>query len=137
MSDATQHGISSYLPDEKEKRKGTAFCMSGGGYRAALFHLGALRRLNELGLLASIDTFTSVSGGSIMASQLATFMAGAKREPGKPVDGFDEGVAEPMRAFAGKDVRTGAAHREAATARRCRARRSDRPNVLGCPGGGQ
>jgi NTE family protein len=109
MSDATQHGISSYLPDEKEKRKGTAFCMSGGGYRAALFHLGALRRLNELGLLASIDTFTSVSGGSIMASQLATFMAGAKREPGKPVDGFDEGVAEPMRAFAGKDVRTGAA----------------------------
>ena len=109
MSDATQHGISSYLPDEKEKRKGTAFCMSGGGYRAALFHLGALRRLNELGLLASIDTFTSVSGGSIMASQLATFMAGAKREPGKPVDGFDEGVAEPMRVFAGKDVRTGAA----------------------------
>lgn len=109
MSDtATQHGISSYLPD-KEKRKGNAFCMSGGGYRAALFHLGALRRLNELGLLSQIDTFTSVSGGSIMAAQLATFLTRAKREPGKPVEGFDAGVAGPMREFAGKDVRTGAA----------------------------
>jgi NTE family protein len=106
---ATQHGISAYLPLPKEKRKGTAFCMSGGGYRAALFHLGALRRLNELGLLSRIDTFTSVSGGSIMAAQLAGFLTRAEREPGKPVAGFDEGVAAPLRAFVGKDVRTGAA----------------------------
>jgi len=106
---ATQHGLSSYLPDEKTKRKGKAFCMSGGGDRAALFHLGALRRMNELGILAKIDTFTSVSGGSIMAAQLATFLTRAKREPGKPVEGFDEGVAKPMREFASKDVRTGAA----------------------------
>ena len=110
MSDtATPHGISSYLPDEKETRRGKAFCMSGGGYRAALFHLGALRRLNELGILSQIDTFTSVSGGSIMAAQLARFLTRATREPGKPVDGFDQGVADPMRAFAAKDVRTGAA----------------------------
>ncbi len=26
-------------------------CLSGGGYRAMLFHLGAIWRLNELGLL--------------------------------------------------------------------------------------
>jgi NTE family protein len=109
MSEATEHGISTYLPLKKEDRKGTALCMSGGGYRAALFHLGALRRLNELGVLASIDTFTSVSGGSIMAAQLATWLTRAKREPGKPVAGFDAGVATPMRAFAGRDVRTGAA----------------------------
>jgi NTE family protein len=107
MTEGTEHGISTYLP-EKE-RASTAFCMSGGGYRAALFHLGALRRLNELGLLSSIDTFTSVSGGSIMAAQLATFLARAELEPGKPIEGFDAGVAEPMRAFAGRDVRTGAA----------------------------
>ena len=107
MSEATQHGISTYLP-EKE-RQGSAFCMSGGGYRAALFHLGALRRLNELGVLSTIDTFTSVSGGSIMAAQLATFLARAKREPGAPIDGFDAGVADPMRAFVGRDIRTGAA----------------------------
>jgi NTE family protein len=107
MSEATQHGVSTYLPEEK--RDGTALCMSGGGYRAALFHLGALRRLNELGVLSQIDTFTSVSGGSIMAAQLATFLAGAEATAGKPIDGFDPGVAEPMRAFAGRDVRTGAA----------------------------
>jgi NTE family protein len=107
MSEATQHGITTYLPEEK--RDGTALCMSGGGYRAALFHLGALRRLNELGILSRIDTFTSVSGGSIMAAQLATYLAGAKATEGKPIDGFDAGVAEPMRAFAGRDVRTGAA----------------------------
>lgn len=107
MSEATEHGISTYLP-EKE-RSGTAFCMSGGGYRAALFHLGALRRLNELGVLSKVDTFTSVSGGSIMAAQLATWLTRATREPGRPVEGFEERVAAPMRAFAARDVRTGAA----------------------------
>ena len=105
--DATQHGISSYLPNAGP-RQGLALCMSGGGDRAALFHLGALRRMNELGILSRIDTFTSVSGGSIMAAQLATFMKGATREPGKPIDGFDEGVAKPMRKFAAADPRTGA-----------------------------
>ncbi|HEU0248660.1 MAG TPA: patatin-like phospholipase family protein [Gaiellaceae bacterium] len=107
MSEATEHGISTYLP-EKE-RSGTAFCMSGGGYRAALFHLGALRRLNELGVLSKIDTFTSVSGGSIMAAQLATWLTRAERDPGRPVEGFEGGVAAPMRAFAARNVRTGAA----------------------------
>ena len=42
-----------------------ALCLSGGGFRAALFHLGALRRLNELGILSRVDTIASVSGGSI------------------------------------------------------------------------
>jgi len=108
MSDASEHGVRTYLPNE-ENRRGTALCLSGGGYRAALFHLGALRRLNELGLLSKIDTFTSVSGGSIMAAQLATFLARAAAEPGKPIEGFDTGVAEPMRTFVGNDIRTGAA----------------------------
>ena len=40
-------------------------CLSGGGFRATLFHVGALKRLNELGLLKNVDTFSSVSGGSI------------------------------------------------------------------------
>jgi NTE family protein len=28
-----------------------ALCLSGGGFRASLFHLGLLRELHELGLL--------------------------------------------------------------------------------------
>jgi NTE family protein len=107
MTKGTEHGIRTYLPDER--REGTALCMSGGGSRAALFHLGALRRLNELGVLSKVKTFTSVSGGSIIAAQLATFLARAEIEPGKPVAGFDAGVADPMRAFVSKDIRTGAA----------------------------
>jgi NTE family protein len=107
MTEATEHGITTYLPGKE--RVGKALCLSGGGYRAALFHLGALRRLNELGILSQIDTFTSVSGGSIMAAQLATFLARARVEPGETYQSFDTGVAEPMRAFVARDVRTGAA----------------------------
>lgn len=33
-----------------------ALCLSGGGFRAALFHVGALRRLNELGILSKSRT---------------------------------------------------------------------------------
>jgi NTE family protein len=107
VSTATRYGRAEFLP--REQRQGTALCLSGGGYRAALFHLGALRRLNELGVLAQVDTLTSVSGGSIFAAQLATHLA---REPGAwPADGgvvagWEEGVARPMRAFAATNIRT-------------------------------
>lgn len=53
-------------------RDEVALCLSGGGYRAALFHLGALRRLDELGVLPRITTVSSVSGGSIVSAFLAT-----------------------------------------------------------------
>src|SRR5438445_13233239 len=48
-----------------------ALCLSGGGYRAALFHLGVIRRLNELGLLSRVNAISSVSGGSILSACLA------------------------------------------------------------------
>lgn len=112
----TAYGFHGYLALPKERRRGTALCLSGGGYRAALFHLGALRRLNEVGLLSRIDTITSVSGGSIIAAQLATHrreLGGDWPQPGARVPRWDEGVSEPMRAFAGTDIRTGAALRRA------------------------
>ena len=46
--------------------------LSGGGYRATLFHLGALWRLNQLGWLRRLDRVSTVSGGSLMAGVLAT-----------------------------------------------------------------
>jgi NTE family protein len=46
-------------------------CLSGGGFRASLFHLGALRRLNEVGLLEKAAFLLGVSGGSIIAAHLA------------------------------------------------------------------
>ena len=48
------------------KRIGLA--LSGGGYRAAAYHLGTLRALHKLGILKKIDVISSVSGGSIIAA---------------------------------------------------------------------
>lgn len=39
-------------------------CLSGGGYRAAIFHLGALRWLNQCGVLPNLSRICCVSGGS-------------------------------------------------------------------------
>jgi NTE family protein len=46
--------------------------LAGGGYRAMLFDLGSLWRINELGWLRKVDMITSVSGGSITNAVLAT-----------------------------------------------------------------
>jgi predicted acylesterase/phospholipase RssA len=51
------------------KRLGLA--LSGGGFRASLYHLGLLRFLHDAGLLSHVTHITSVSGGSIMAAHLA------------------------------------------------------------------
>lgn len=42
--------------------------LSGGGFRAALFHLGVLARLAEMGVLRSVEVLSTVSGGSIVGS---------------------------------------------------------------------
>jgi predicted acylesterase/phospholipase RssA len=44
--------------------------LSGGGFRAAIFHYGCLKRLRELGLLGHVYAFSGASGGSIIASLL-------------------------------------------------------------------
>ncbi len=49
-----------------------AICLSGGGYRAMVFHLGVLWYLNDAGYLPKLDRVSSVSGGSITAGVLAT-----------------------------------------------------------------
>ena len=42
--------------------------LSGGGYRAAAYHIGVLRALHKLGVLDKVDYISSVSGGSIIAA---------------------------------------------------------------------
>lgn len=84
---------------------GIGLCLSGGGYRAALFHLGAVRRLNELGILSKVATVSAVSGGSILAAHLAEVLR-PWPEPGDVVADFDERVARPFRAFTSRNIRT-------------------------------
>lgn len=86
-------------------RHGRALCLSGGGYRAALFHLGAVRRLNELGILAGLRTVSGVSGGSIVANLLADPRLGFPADGGV-VAGFEEFVAEPLAGLCCRNVRT-------------------------------
>ena len=45
------------------KRFGIA--LSGGGYRAAGYHIGTLKKLHELGALKKADVLSTISGGSI------------------------------------------------------------------------
>ena len=98
-------------PLPRASRRGIGLCLSGGGFRASLFHLGSLRRLNELGILARKDfkTIASVSGGSITAAALATALAkrGSGQDGPIPKEAWDREVRDPRRAFTKKDVRTG------------------------------
>jgi NTE family protein len=61
----------SRVSPEGEPADGIALCLSGGGFRAMLYHSGAILRLNELGLMSRLDRVSSVSGGSIAAAALA------------------------------------------------------------------
>jgi predicted acylesterase/phospholipase RssA len=48
-----------------------ALCMSGGGYRAAAFHLGTLKMLSEIGWLPEVKFLSTASGGTILAAKFA------------------------------------------------------------------
>ena len=42
--------------------------LSGGGFRAAFFHLGVLARMADMGLLRYVEVISTVSGGSIIGA---------------------------------------------------------------------
>lgn len=44
--------------------------LSGGGFRATLYHLGVVRYLRDTGLLADVADIASVSGGSVLAAHM-------------------------------------------------------------------
>ena len=54
--------------------------MSGGGFRASIFHLGVIRRLEELGIMKDVDVISAVSGGSIIAAYYVCEMERRLRE---------------------------------------------------------
>jgi NTE family protein len=87
-------------PDEGAEPVAKAgLCLSGGGYRAMVFHLGALMRLNEAGLLPGLDRISSVSGGSITSATLGLRWSELGWRDGIAAR-LDELVVEPVRALA-------------------------------------
>lgn len=90
--------------DETKLEDTLGLCLSGGGFRAMLFHVGVIWRLNELGQLPKLARISSVSGGSITAGLLALKWPrlgfGANGVAGNLNDEF----VEPLRAFARETV---------------------------------
>jgi hypothetical protein len=83
---------------------GIGLCLSGGGFRAMLFHVGAFIRLNELGQLARLDRVASVSGGSIAAGALAVAWNDLRFDAGGIATNLKELVAVPLLDLARKRV---------------------------------
>jgi NTE family protein len=82
-----------------------ALALSGGGFRATLYHLGALIRLNELGLLTKLERISSVSGGSITAGVLAKAWQDLNVRDGV-ITNFDAEVVKPIREFCTQSIDT-------------------------------
>ena len=72
-----------------------AVALSGGGFRAALFHLGVLRRIAELGWLPRVDAISGVSGGSIIAA-FAALRWNQMLSAGGDVAAFERYIAGPF-----------------------------------------
>ncbi|MEA3491082.1 MAG: patatin-like phospholipase family protein [Campylobacterota bacterium] len=92
-----------------EKQKTSALALSGGGYRAALFALGSLWRLNEFGILRKLDRITAVSGGSITLGHLALHWSDLEFDDHDVAKNFEEVVVKPLQKFCGEplDVKAG------------------------------
>ena len=86
--------------EAREPEVGLAICLSGGGYRAVVFHIGLLWRLNEVGLLSDVKRFSSVSGGSITAGVLAMNWKKLAFDGDKVATNFHDLVVAPVRRMA-------------------------------------
>lgn len=79
--------------------EGVGLCLSGGGYRAMLFHAGSLARLNEAGWLPKLTRVTSVSGGSIVAAQLGLRWQHLRFDADGRAENFADEVLTPVVAL--------------------------------------
>ena len=101
--------------DNTPPSPGAAIALSGGGYRAMLFHTGVLWRLGQFGFfsgqplqgltapgklstLGPLARVSSVSGGSIVSAVLGLAMAQLKPLSGAAFDeAFQSAVVAPVR----------------------------------------
>lgn len=87
--------------------KTLGLALSGGGFRATLFGLGSLWRLNDAGLLGKLDRVTSVSGGSILMGVLAHRWRRLQFAGGR-ADNFEQLIAQPVMDFCAQTIDIGA-----------------------------
>lgn len=97
------------IPNTSDTRRagpeeGIALCLSGGGYRAMLFHVGALWRLNELGFLPRLARVSSVSGGSITAGVLGMNFERLDFDSSGVAREFESHLVAPVRSMADRTI---------------------------------
>jgi predicted acylesterase/phospholipase RssA len=80
--------------------KKIGLALSGGGFRASLYHLGLVRFLRDAGILPQVSHITSVSGGSVLAAHLVLNWDRYNGSPGE----FDSAASE-LLSFVRLDVR--------------------------------
>lgn len=108
MQPITGAEVAGELPEEAAGPKpGIALCLSGGGYRAMIFHLGALWRINQLGYLKKLSRVSSVSGGSITAGALALAWKNLQFNENGIAGNLEELVVNPLRRFANNTIDQG------------------------------
>ena len=103
MSDTTLPGDAREAPQAKVQ-EGIGLCLSGGGFRATLFNLGSLWRLNDSGVLPKLRMVTSVSGGSITSGVLATAWKQLAFDASGVSPRFKDLVARPLQEFCRRDI---------------------------------
>ena len=94
--------------DPRMPSEGMALCLSGGGYRAMMFHTGALWRLNQIGYLPKLVRISSVSGGSIIAGLLGLKWTRLAFGPQGASTVFEAEIVQPIRALASRTIDEGA-----------------------------
>lgn len=92
------------LGEEPGPIPGVGLCLSGGGYRAMLFHAGSLWRLNQAGYLNRMGRVSSVSGGSITAAVLALGWSELSFGASGVAENFEPQVVGPLRGLASKTI---------------------------------
>lgn len=87
---------------DRRRDPALAVALSGGGFRSMLYHVGALRRLNEMGFLAAATRFSSVSGGSIVAATLGMTWSRLRFDEAGISGNFVNLVQDPLFELAGR-----------------------------------
>ena len=88
----------------KKPNPGIGLCLSGGGFRAMLFHVGSLWRLNEAGMLPELSRSSSVSGGSLTNAVLAKAWPDLGFDAAGVAARYGDLVVDPLRRFASRTV---------------------------------
>src|SRR5512139_3299024 len=91
-------------PPSEVSANEVGLCLSGGGYRAMLFHVGVLWRLNEMGWLPKLTRISSVSGGSITAGVLALAWRNLGFDTAGVGTNFRSLVVDPLRKMAATSI---------------------------------